>query len=234
MVQQAPTNLASHSAATATTETIHTTANHPWLTADRGWVAAGELRPGESVVTLSGGTSTVAWVQVVPGQANYYTLTVAKDHTYAVGYVRAVVHNDTCFGPNDPSQAADRQRIGFARRAAAGEKAGVWVMDENGRPFTEESSGPAVSSRYGPATMYNTADGAGTCAEFRCGAYTGPLYDSNLSRGSELYMYLYHRNLSPPCGSCRNMLTRWAQDNQAPIHVYWLDKNDNLWGQTFG
>ena len=37
-------------------ETIHTTANHPWLTADRGWVQAGELKPGESVVTLDGVT----------------------------------------------------------------------------------------------------------------------------------------------------------------------------------
>ena len=28
-------------------ETVHTTANHPWLTTDRGWVPAGDLRPGE-------------------------------------------------------------------------------------------------------------------------------------------------------------------------------------------
>ena len=38
-------------------ETIHTTANHPWLTADRGWVLAGDLRVGEAVVTLDGKTS---------------------------------------------------------------------------------------------------------------------------------------------------------------------------------
>ncbi|HEV2237494.1 MAG TPA: hypothetical protein VGR57_12600 [Ktedonobacterales bacterium] len=35
-------------------ETIHTTANHPWLTADRGWVLAGDLRLGERVVRLDG------------------------------------------------------------------------------------------------------------------------------------------------------------------------------------
>ncbi|HEV2239312.1 MAG TPA: hypothetical protein VGR57_21835 [Ktedonobacterales bacterium] len=33
-------------------ETIHTTTNHPWLTADRGWVPAGGLRLGERVVRL--------------------------------------------------------------------------------------------------------------------------------------------------------------------------------------
>ena len=75
------------------TETIHTTATHPWLTADRGWVAAGALQPGEHVVTLSGGTETVAWVHVVPGQAAMYNLTVAHDHTYAVGNGQYVVHN---------------------------------------------------------------------------------------------------------------------------------------------
>jgi hypothetical protein len=59
---------------TTTSETIHTTANHPWLTADRGWVAAGELRADEPLMTLGGTTSTVAWVQVTPGQADMYNL----------------------------------------------------------------------------------------------------------------------------------------------------------------
>ena len=40
--------------ATVQAETIHTTANHPWLTSDRGWVVAGDLREGEPVVTLNG------------------------------------------------------------------------------------------------------------------------------------------------------------------------------------
>jgi hypothetical protein len=86
------------SSAAASAETIHTTANHPWLTADRGWVQAGDLRSGELLVTLSGTTSTVAWVQVVPGQADRYNLTVANDHTYAVGAGQVVVHN-TDAGP---------------------------------------------------------------------------------------------------------------------------------------
>lgn len=83
------------------TETIHTTANHPWLTTDRGWVHAGDLRPGEPVVTLPGQTgsassattATVAWVRAVAGAAEMDNLTVAQDHTYVVGASRAVVHN---------------------------------------------------------------------------------------------------------------------------------------------
>jgi hypothetical protein len=87
------------------TETVHTTANHPWLTADRGWVEAGQLKPGETIVTLAGSTETVAWVHAVPGQAEMYNLTVAQDHTYAVGDGHAVVHN-TCVGPNTQPTSA--------------------------------------------------------------------------------------------------------------------------------
>lgn len=79
---------------TADGETIHTTANHPWLTADRGWVQAGDLRAVEPVVTLNSGTGTVAWMHPVAGQADMYNLTVANDHTSAVGGGQWVVHND--------------------------------------------------------------------------------------------------------------------------------------------
>ncbi len=76
------------------TETIHTTANHPWLTADRGWVVAGALRSGEVVVTLDGQRGVVVTTQAVAGHAAMDTLTVADDHTYAVGSGQWVVHND--------------------------------------------------------------------------------------------------------------------------------------------
>jgi hypothetical protein len=74
-------------------ETIHTTDNHPWLTADRGWVPAGELRLGERVVRLDGTTAAVVALTVRPGVADYYNLTVSVVHTYAVGAGQFVVHN---------------------------------------------------------------------------------------------------------------------------------------------
>jgi RHS repeat-associated protein len=101
----APAAPAQTSATTTSTHTeiVHTTANHPWLTADHGWVPAGLLRPGEPVVTLdqSGSaratrTTTVAWVHVVPGRADMYNLTVDHDHTYSVGPSWYIVHN-VCF-----------------------------------------------------------------------------------------------------------------------------------------
>lgn len=74
-------------------ETVHTTANHPWLTMDRGWVLAGDLRLGERVVRLDGTTATVTALAVRPGVTDYYNLTVSQLHTYAVGAGQFVVHN---------------------------------------------------------------------------------------------------------------------------------------------
>jgi RHS repeat-associated protein len=81
------------SQAPPTDEIIHTTANHPWLTTDRGWVLAGELRLGEHVVRLDGTTATVTALVGRPGVADYYNLTVSELHTYAVGVGQYVVHN---------------------------------------------------------------------------------------------------------------------------------------------
>ena len=87
------TNTTSASTNFSSGETIHTTANHPWLTSDRGWVPAGELRVGEQVVELGGRTATITALAVRPGAATYYNLTVSTLHTYVVGASRAVVHN---------------------------------------------------------------------------------------------------------------------------------------------
>lgn len=79
--------------APATDETVHTTANHPWLTADRGFARAGTLHLGEQVVRADGTTATVVGLRVVSGAANMWDLTVANLHTFAVGLGAYVVHN---------------------------------------------------------------------------------------------------------------------------------------------
>src|SRR5262249_56971386 len=94
---------ARHRAATAREETVHTTAMHPWLTADRGWVRAGDLRVGDRTVTLGGGVAIVTQVRTVLGTAMTYNLTIGRLHTFAVGGGQYVVHN-TC-GPTGPSQS---------------------------------------------------------------------------------------------------------------------------------
>lgn len=50
-------------------ETIRKTADHLWLTADRSWVQAGDLRAGEPFVPLNSRTGTVARAHMVPRPA---------------------------------------------------------------------------------------------------------------------------------------------------------------------
>jgi RHS repeat-associated protein len=74
-------------------ERLVTTPDHPVLTAGRGWLAAGELRAGETIRRLDGTTGTVFAVVVATRQQRMWDLTVEGVHTYAVGAGGWVVHN---------------------------------------------------------------------------------------------------------------------------------------------
>jgi hypothetical protein len=74
-------------------DVIETTPEHPFLTLDRGWVAAGQLRRGERVREADGETGVVAAVTAVQAPQRMYNLTVAEVHTYTVGDEQWVVHN---------------------------------------------------------------------------------------------------------------------------------------------
>jgi nucleic acid/nucleotide deaminase of polymorphic system toxin/pretoxin HINT domain-containing protein len=129
-------------------ETIQTTANHPWLTTDRGWVRAGALRVGEHVVEFNGHTATIAALAVRPGAATYYNLTVSQLHTYAVGDTQAVVHNTN--GPCDPADLMDRVVAEKARLGISSGRNGVMYeyLDAEGKyqykyAFSERGVGHA-------------------------------------------------------------------------------------------
>ncbi len=55
---------------TSRTEVVHTTANHPWLSADHGWLIASFLHVGEPVRQADGSTATVISVRSVAGAAD--------------------------------------------------------------------------------------------------------------------------------------------------------------------
>src|SRR5262249_46605047 len=85
--KQQSADVASHGSQappSTTTETVHTTQNHPWLTT-RGWIVAGELQVGDNVQQLDGTTATVVVLHIVPGVQDMYDLTVSNVHTFAVG-----------------------------------------------------------------------------------------------------------------------------------------------------
>jgi Pretoxin HINT domain len=89
--------VAAHGAQAPPAETLQTTSEHPFLTAELGWVAAGDLQLGEHVRRIDGSLGVVVAVAVTPGIAARYNLTVQDDHTYLVGQGQWVVHN-TCGG----------------------------------------------------------------------------------------------------------------------------------------
>ncbi len=74
-------------------ESLETTPEHPFFTAERGWVTAHDLRLGEHVRQLDGsiGVLRSLWVETEPQLM--YNLTVAGAHTFFVGEERWLVHN---------------------------------------------------------------------------------------------------------------------------------------------
>ena len=94
---------------------LHTTDEHPFLTTDRGFVSAEDLRVGEQIRQLAGGYGVVVALQHIFGVAVRYNLTVQDDHTYAVGADQWVVHNTCgCGGseaPEDNTLAGDNLSV---------------------------------------------------------------------------------------------------------------------------
>jgi RHS repeat-associated protein len=74
-------------------EQLHTTSEHPFLTKEKGFLPAGQLKPGMHVLRADGSFGVVTAWKRVPGTATMYNLTVQQDHTFVVGADQWVVHN---------------------------------------------------------------------------------------------------------------------------------------------
>lgn len=80
-------------------EPLGVTANHPIYSEDReDWVAAGELRQGEQVRTIHGGTRLLSKTQR-PERETVYNLEVHRSHTFHVTELGILVHN-SCLANN--------------------------------------------------------------------------------------------------------------------------------------
>lgn len=99
---------------------IGTTASHPFWSLDRkGWVAAGDLKPGEKLRTVDG-SATVNSVVPRPGTETVYNLEVHKDHTFFVSEAKLWVHN-TCTVLQTGGRVineATRKALGLTREQA--------------------------------------------------------------------------------------------------------------------
>lgn len=76
-------------------ETIDTTTNHPFYVDGKGWVAAGDLEVGDTLVTVDGNEVEVTDLELekLAEPIFVYNLEVEDFHTYFVGEYGALVHN---------------------------------------------------------------------------------------------------------------------------------------------
>lgn len=76
-------------------EIIDTTTNHPFYVDDKGWVAAGDLEIGDTLITVDGDEIEVTDIEVekLDEPIFVYNLDVADFDTYFVGEFGVLVHN---------------------------------------------------------------------------------------------------------------------------------------------
>lgn len=74
-------------------EIIHTSRRHPFLTKEQGFSPVSQLKPGMHVLEADDGYGVIARIALAPGTLWMYNLTVAQNHTYAVGSAQWIVHN---------------------------------------------------------------------------------------------------------------------------------------------
>ena len=148
-------------------ETVVTTPDHPFLTVDRGWVNAGDLRSGDRLVSATGRSGAVFGVITHPGSADMWDLTVASTHTFAVGAGGWVVHN-ACPGDFAPGKL-DSHFADHAAEWGAGNitkasylKRGESLLKARRRRHTRIRDRTGRSLRYTFVRMNRTARADGT------------------------------------------------------------------------
>ncbi|MFI2370900.1 Hint domain-containing protein [Streptomyces sp. NPDC018833] len=97
------------------TAVVTATDTHPfWLTGERRWEEAGDIRPGARLRTEAGGGLTVVAARHYVQRRTTYDLAVAGVHTYfvGVGSANALVHNNDCDMSADEIEAARKPDVG--------------------------------------------------------------------------------------------------------------------------
>ena len=137
-----------HDAKAGTRETLTCTPEHPFFVPGSGWVEAGSLGIGTSLITRAGPLMTVAnvaWKRDTAaalaarngiGSATVYNLTVADDHTFFVGTTGGGtwVHN-ACYTEASEQHAIER---GHSADADHIDGQSQFYPGEGGQKFTDE------------------------------------------------------------------------------------------------
>ncbi|MFV0458063.1 MAG: polymorphic toxin-type HINT domain-containing protein [Actinomycetales bacterium] len=126
-------------------DVVTTTPDHPFMVQDRGWVTAGDLQPGDTLVTPTG-TTTLTGIQERESTdtTTVYNFQVASTHTYyaLAGTTPILVHNAN-YNPN--AGAANSEANFVYRGLAEGEDPALGLVARN------PEAGNSVASHVGGA-----------------------------------------------------------------------------------
>ncbi len=100
-------------------ERIRVTTEHPFHT-EQGWVSSGELKVGDKVTLIDGGTAAVTAITYDTKPTRVYNFEVEGDHNYAVTAAGVLVHNSSCPSGVVPLGASDHASIAADHRVREG------------------------------------------------------------------------------------------------------------------
>ncbi|MDJ0754742.1 MAG: DNA/RNA non-specific endonuclease [Ardenticatenaceae bacterium] len=168
-------------------ETINTTSDHPFLTADGQWVTAGDLTIGQSVQG-SFAAGVVEEAVALDASQTMFNITVSQANTYAVGDGGWVVHN-TC----------TIEELRRAQRAVDGTPTVASREGPNGTPVDvspEELRHPLPNSRYSVNGYYYETDQYGRVIEA-----SGELRLDTAARNTRQQVEVGHEGVPRPNGN---------------------------------
>jgi len=178
-------------------ELLHTTSEHPFLTKEKGFLPAGQLKPGMHVLRADGSIGVVTDWKRVPGTSVMYNLTVQQDHTFVVGVDQWVVHN-VCV--ETPQQIASRLRTQVTANRG---NTSLAIKKANGRPTNSiselyESNGKRIATGISDASKEDPIFGDVQCSEGNCLINGRTL----LQKGETYDLYTAQNKGYPACDAC--------------------------------
>ena len=198
-------------------ETIDTTTNHPFYVDGKGWVAAGDLEIGDTLVTAEGNEVEVTDIEIerLAEPITVYNLEVEDFHTYFVGECEVLVHNDcpgVSSGTIELEQRAKELNGNFSEFAQRFRTTAVGVgKDSNGNPITVVGT----SLNYSPSAIKNALADSEIFAKPTCKAHAEiHVLIHALTTGVWIDSIAASR---PVCKDCAEVLAAFGVDILSPL-----------------
>ncbi|MGA8943732.1 MAG: HNH/endonuclease VII fold putative polymorphic toxin, partial [Thermoactinomyces sp.] len=122
-------------------EVIETTAEHPFWVAEKGWVQAKDLQPGDQLETDQGQHVKVTQIAKQEKQTTVYNFEVKDYHTYYVSGLHLLVHNmcGKIFESRRAAFRAAKRDAGLRSNAHPYQVKSVNMEDRNGKVILDSN-----------------------------------------------------------------------------------------------